>query len=372
MSVLSAAAARASSASSSSSPSSLPTLNNRASSVKVIITNDDGPPGPESPFILPFLRALQIANPTWEMRVVIPNRQKSWVGKGFQIGHRVTTTLYDPNTATLVDPNSELAKLDNDPNQSRFARDLFTLLDTTPAACVNIALSHQTATQPPDLVISGPNFGRNSSAGSSMSSGTVGAALDAAMLGVKAIALSYAFLSRDSLKDPTCLKNTVETSVQIVSRLWQSWPTSSTTTTSETIPDLYNVNVPLLPTPPSTRKILFTSFQKGGYESLFKRVDNRVSKDGDLVDVAGEGKKRIFAVNEKEMENAVKEKVSGNGLPEYVFRPRFPAMDSLVVGSDSWAVFNEIVSITPMKAKYHCIEGTLEAENTRIFPNSNL
>jgi tubulin--tyrosine ligase len=47
-----------------------------------------------------------------------------------------------------------------------------------------------------DLVLSGPNFGRNTTAIFALSSGTIGGALEGAVCGKKAIALSYAFDSR--------------------------------------------------------------------------------------------------------------------------------------------------------------------------------
>lgn len=57
------------------------------------------------------------------------------------------------------------------------------LLDATPASCANIGIHYLFPNKPPvDLVISGPNFGRNSTALYIMSSGTVGAAMEAALV----------------------------------------------------------------------------------------------------------------------------------------------------------------------------------------------
>ena len=44
---------------------------------RVLITNDDGPPGDSSPFVYPFARAL-VEQLGWEVRVVVPSSQKSW------------------------------------------------------------------------------------------------------------------------------------------------------------------------------------------------------------------------------------------------------------------------------------------------------
>lgn len=64
-----------------------------------------------------------------------------------------------------------------------------TAVEGTPADCVLAALQHILADEPPDLVLSGINHGANLG-GDLNSSGTVGAAVAAALEGVPAIALS--------------------------------------------------------------------------------------------------------------------------------------------------------------------------------------
>ncbi|KAI7585075.1 hypothetical protein KC343_g19677, partial [Hortaea werneckii] len=51
------------------------------------------------------------------------------------------------------------------------------------------------------MVISGPNYGRNTTAVFALSSGTLGAALEASVCGYRAIALSFAFFDRRNLPD---------------------------------------------------------------------------------------------------------------------------------------------------------------------------
>lgn len=68
-------------------------------------------------------------------------------------------------------------------------------VDGTPADCVRVALA-TLLDEPPDLVVSGVNFGQNIGAGT-VSSGTVGAAITAAALGVPAIAVSQAVDAQD-------------------------------------------------------------------------------------------------------------------------------------------------------------------------------
>ena len=62
----------------------------------------------------------------------------------------------------------------------------------TPADCVLLAMAHWLADTPPDLVIAGVNRGANIS-DTIVYSGTIGAALAAAHLGLGAVALSQAF-----------------------------------------------------------------------------------------------------------------------------------------------------------------------------------
>ncbi len=65
----------------------------------------------------------------------------------------------------------------------------------TPADCVRVALG-AVLDSPPDLVVSGANFGQNVGGGTT-SSGTVGAAITALRLGVPALAVSQAVDFRD-------------------------------------------------------------------------------------------------------------------------------------------------------------------------------
>jgi 5'/3'-nucleotidase SurE len=56
------------------------------------------------------------------------------------------------------------------------------LIVGTPSTCTNIGLHHVSGEAPFDLVISGPNFGRNSSTVFTLSSGTIGGAMEAALV----------------------------------------------------------------------------------------------------------------------------------------------------------------------------------------------
>ena len=62
-------------------------------------------------------------------------------------------------------------------------------VEGTPSDCVKVAVSHLLKTNPPDLVISGPNLGENAGV-SAVYSGTVAAAREGALWGIPALAVS--------------------------------------------------------------------------------------------------------------------------------------------------------------------------------------
>ena len=82
------------------------------------------------------------------------------------------------------------------------------LVDGVPSTCTNIGLFTGDAlfgaenADPIDLVLSGPNFGRNTGAAFSVSSGTLGAALAGSLCNIRSIALSFCHF----MKDPPTLE----------------------------------------------------------------------------------------------------------------------------------------------------------------------
>src|SRR5271170_700344 len=53
-----------------------------------------------SPFILPWYNTLKSLHPKWEISVVIPDSQKSWISKAFHIAEKITATFFNPTTGT--------------------------------------------------------------------------------------------------------------------------------------------------------------------------------------------------------------------------------------------------------------------------------
>jgi 5'/3'-nucleotidase SurE len=242
------------------------------------VTNDDGPTSSHSPFIAPFVQKLEEAGHS--VTVVIPDSQKSWIGKGFEISREIGMKYYDPVHKVVVEQKTN-----------------WILMDATPATCVNIALEHLCPEV--DLVLSGPNMGRNAGTGSILASGTVGAAIEAVLLKRKAIAISFAYDGIESCYDPSKMEVACKTACHLLHQLYEHW---------DGTPDLFNINIPLVD---EFKGVEWSHFHPGGYRTLFRRNDNG-----------------------------------------FVFHPKFELHDSQE-GSDIWCILNRRVSITPMYARYH-------------------
>jgi 5'/3'-nucleotidase SurE len=82
-------------------------------------------------------------------------------------------------------------------------------LDAQPADTVFVALRHLLESDPPDLVVSGVNFGPNLGTGLH-ASGTVGAAIVAALHGYAAIAVSAGMLFEEAVHKPPTFPSTLK------------------------------------------------------------------------------------------------------------------------------------------------------------------
>ena len=137
-------------------------------------------------------------------------------------------------------------------------------MDGTPATCAQLGLYHFFQGRGTvDLVISGPNYGRNSTALFSISSGTVGGAMEAAVCQKKAVALSYAFYSRDH--DSGLIAQASRHSVKVIEYLYHNWTYDV---------DLYSINVPLVEGV-EHHKVMYTNVLQNYWSSgsSFQEVD---------------------------------------------------------------------------------------------------
>jgi 5'/3'-nucleotidase SurE len=151
------------------------------------------------------------------------------------IGQSVKPQYYRPSAKLFGDEDQGTTHATPSPSPEV---EEWVLVDGTPASCVQIGLHHFFESRGPvDLVLSGPNYGRNTTAVFALSSGTLGGALEAAVCSFKAIALSFAFFNRNH--EPAIIEAACRHAVRVVDAVWKQWPTDGTV-------DLYSVNIPLV------------------------------------------------------------------------------------------------------------------------------
>lgn len=199
--------------------------------------------------------------------MVLPHQQRSWIGKAHFIDAAIECSYFRPGTLHEDDGTTHSLPRGSSCD-GKNKDDEWVLINSTPASCVQIGLYHLFQERGPiDLVLSGPNYGRNTTALFALSSGTIGAAMEGALSGKRSIALSYAFKSRNH--DPVIIAEASQHAVRLVEHLVKNW---------EEGVDLYNVNVPL-ESGVSKNKILYTNMlaNKWAAGSCFKAVDASVS-----------------------------------------------------------------------------------------------
>ena len=283
--------------------------------------NDDGPPSNQSsPYVHSLVKTLQAAGHT--VSVVLPHTQRSWIGKAHIIGQTVKPTYFRPGTLHNDDGTTHSRPL---PAGSKELEE-WVLVDGTPASCVQIGLYHYFQDRGPiDLVVSGPNYGRNSTAVFSLSSGTLGGALEAAVCKRKAIALSYAFFSRNH--DPEIIAGASKLSVKLIEYLYANWGKEV---------DLYSVNVPLVEGVEG-RKVMWTAMLQNywGHGSCFQEVDG---EEGD----AREEEEKIREGEGGGEQNGTNGEVGRYKHKHFKWSPRFTdvykSVEEAGPGNDGWAV----------------------------------
>ncbi len=136
----------------------------------ILMTNDDGH---DSVGFLPLLKEL---SKEFTVTAVAPSEQRSWVGKSISFHNEI------------VLKKIKIGEYDG------------YSCSGTPADCVQIGL-YDVLERKPGLVVSGINLGNNAGHGRILSSGTVGAAMEASIDGVKAVSASLHI--PDDIKDKT-------------------------------------------------------------------------------------------------------------------------------------------------------------------------
>ncbi|WP_171174317.1 5'/3'-nucleotidase SurE [Ruegeria sp. HKCCD8929] len=179
--------------------------------MRILLTNDDGISAPGLTVLEGI--AAELAGPDGEVWIVAPAFEQSGVGHCISYTHPMM-----------------IAKM----GERRFAA------EGSPADCVLAGLHDVMKDNPPDLVLSGVNRGNNS-AENALYSGTLGGAMEAALQGLPAIALSQYFGPRN-----LGLENTFETSqrhgAEVVRRILDTTPAED-----KDYRLFYNVNFPPVP-----------------------------------------------------------------------------------------------------------------------------
>ena len=149
---------------------------------KILVTNDDGLYSPGLEILYKAVRELG------EAYVIVPETPKSASGLGI--------TLHKPLRV----------------NKVRYLDTYAYLINGTPSDVIYMAL--KVLTGPVDLVVSGVNVGDNTSIQVILSSGTVGAAAQASLEGIPAIAFSATVKDGDSLASDKELSSTIESCIK--------------------------------------------------------------------------------------------------------------------------------------------------------------
>ncbi len=208
-----------------------------------LLTNDDGV---DSPALMPFARALGAgagATDDDAVRVVVPDTERSWIGKAI--------TRFEPVRT------------------SRVARDGIevTTCSGTPSDGVQLAV-HTLFEAPPALVVSGINLGFNHGAGFLLSSGTVGAAMEGWIAGVPAVAFSTGTMTdygawRRHARSPEAADDW-----RRLASLCTGLLADIRTSGLLGIADVVTVNVPFDATAATPRRV--TDLARVGYDRLFR------------------------------------------------------------------------------------------------------
>ncbi|PHH74993.1 hypothetical protein CDD80_2716 [Ophiocordyceps camponoti-rufipedis] len=314
----------------------------------ILVTNDDGPPSPESsPYVLCLVRHLQRQGHL--VSVCLPHTQRSWISKAHMIGQTLKPSYYRPPAGLHGDGSEGTTHQRPSPEPGV---EEWVLIDGTPASCVQIGLHHLFGHRGPvDLVVSGPNYGRNTSSVFALSSGTLGAAMEAAVCRQKAIALSFAFFSRNH--DPVVIEAACRHSVRLIEALYSQWPTDGEA-------DLYSVNVPLVEDVESNKSWwtdMLQNYWGGG--SCFEEIDADAAHDAaheELVIREGPGGEANFAADKPAVVTAAGHSSGCHSHKHFKWAPRLADVYKSVAesgpGNDGRTVKEGNTSITPLKANF--------------------
>ncbi|KAJ0119438.1 nucleotidase SurE [Diaporthe amygdali] len=333
----------------------------------ILVINDDGPPSTHSsPYVHSLVRELQAAGHT--VSVCLPHTQRSWIGKAHMIGQTLKPTYYRPPPASSppagLGPEDDIGTTHSKPSKADDVEE-WVLVDGTPASCAQIGLHHFFQGRGAvDLVVSGPNYGRNTTAVFALSSGTLGGALEAAACGYRAVALSYAFFTRNH--DPEIVGAASRHAVRVVEALARQWPADGSA-------DVYSVNVPLVEGVEQRKTVWAGMLQnywvKGN--SAFEAVD--------AIDVDGEDEEEE-KIREGANGEATKPRVDagshdaggkkGHDHRHFKWAPKLAdvmkAVDSAPADCDGRVIRDGHTSVTALKANFWHAAESLQGQELKL------
>ncbi len=213
--------------------------------MKILLTNDDSHSSPL------FLIAIEKLKTLGNLTIVVPKEEQSWTGKSISYSNRLRVDEIRLNGHQAYCVNGK------------------------PADCSNIGIYHICEARP-DLVVSGINIGINTGLGYVLSSGTVGACLEANISGIPAVALSqdierktFFQWKKSGIFEEEIIKQLNQQSGNLLNQVFSYLMEQDGLLNK---PVTWNVNLPFNPTPAS--KIIRTFLGHTFYTSCF-------IKDGD-------------------------------------------------------------------------------------------
>ncbi|PGH17934.1 5'/3'-nucleotidase SurE [Helicocarpus griseus UAMH5409] len=334
----------------------------------ILVVNDDGPPSQKcSPYLYPFVKTLQDAGHL--VSVVIPDSSRSWIGKAHIIGETLKATYVSPE-ALLKDSSGSVqsnhasndlgsgglqkrngaSSAQPDTSTPDSTRDCGTghpwvlVANGTPAACTQLGIYCLFPERPPvDLVVSGPNHGRNASTIYTLASGTVGGALEAVTCGKKSIALSFASKEKQPVE---IIQAAARLSVKLIEHIASHWPAEGV--------ELYNINVPMR-LDVEDRPIVYTRTLPNTWSkcSLYGEVDARTIEP-DNNDVGDKDRHEGSAPTERGGQQEPRTR-HFKWAPELSDIQR--SVECSQVGTDAYTVMNGCISVTPLMANFSHASG---------------
>jgi tubulin--tyrosine ligase len=176
-----------------------------------------------------------------------------------------------------------------------------------------------------------------------LSSGTVGAALSSSLSKVRSIAISYGIVLYPT---PTTLFEPAHVlGGHIIRHLWENWGKDEGGLRDGEV-DLYNVNIPMVERllEDDGMTVHWTHMWRNSYGRLYKSVPS--SHKGKMTSFTPSG------VDSSGSDSSLSEIPSNENLM-FKFSPDMSLLlnpPSVPTGSDGWAVYNGMASVTPLRA----------------------